>query len=220
MIGIVIGLVVMIIVVFVVIGFKSEVCNKVIGFGLYIQISNFDVVGFYEIYLVVVNDSMMVVFFVFFEVKYVQWYFMKLGMIKMDDVFQGMVFKGVGLEFDFVFFCDYLIEGEILVFSDMVFINQVVILKVIVDRLKLKLGDKIYIYFIQKDVCVCWLMVKGIYQINFFEYDNFFLLIDLYLVNCLNNWVFGQVSGVELQVCDYDKLEDIIYWIVIDMDNK
>ena len=64
------------------------------------------------------------------------------------------------------------------------------------------------------------LTVKGIYQTNFSEYDNLFLLTDLYLVNRLNNWAPGQVSGAELQVRDYDKLEDITYRIATDTDNK
>lgn len=64
------------------------------------------------------------------------------------------------------------------------------------------------------------LTVKGIYQTNFSEYDNLFLLTDLYLVNRLNNWAPGQVSGAELQVRDYDKLEDITYGIAVDTDNK
>ena len=203
MIGIAIGLAVMIIAVSVVIGFKSEVRNKVIGFGSHIQISNFDAVGSYETHPVVVNDSMMVALSALPEVKHVQRYSTKSGMIKTDDAFQGMVLKGVGPEFDPAFFRDHLIEGEIPAFSDTASTNQVVISKAIADRLKLKLGDKIYTYFIQKDVRARRLTVKGIYQTNFSEYDNLFLLTDLYLVNRLNNWAPGQVSGAELQVRDY-----------------
>ena len=220
MIGIAIGLAVMIIAVSVVIGFKSEVRNKVIGFGSHIQISNFDAVGSYETHPVVVNDSMMVALSALPEVKHVQRYSTKPGMIKTDDAFQGMVLKGVGPEFDPAFFRDHLIEGEIPAFSDTASTNQVVISKAIADRLKLKLGDKIYTYFIQKDVRARRLTVKGIYQTNFSEYDNLFLLTDLYLVNRLNNWAPGQVSGAELQVRDYDKLEDITYRIATDTDNK
>ena len=220
MIGIAIGLAVMIIAVSVVIGFKSEVRNKVIGFGSHIQISNFDAVGSYETHPVVVNDSMMVALSALPEVKHVQRYSTKPGMIKTDDAFQGMVLKGVGPEFDPTFFRDHLIEGEIPAFSDTASTNQVVISKAIADRLKLKLGDKIYTYFIQKDVRARRLTVKGIYQTNFSEYDNLFLLTDLYLVNRLNNWAPGQVSGAELQVRDYDKLEDITYRIATDTDNK
>lgn len=220
MTGIAIGLAVMLIAVAVVIGFKSEVRNKVIGFGSHIRISNFDAVRSYETHPVVVNDSMMAALNADPQVKHVQRYSTKPGIIKTDEAFQGMVLKGVGPEFDASFFRDHLVEGEIPVFSDSVSTNQVVLSKAIADKLKLKVGDKIYTYYIQKDVRARRLTVKGIYQTNFSEYDNLFLLTDLYTVNRLNNWEAGQVSGAELQVRDYDKLEETTYRIAIDTDNK
>lgn len=220
MAGIAIGLAVMLIAVAVVIGFKSEVRNKVIGFGSHIQISNFDAVRSYETHPVVVNDSMMAALSADPGVKHVQRYSTKPGIIKTGDAFQGMVLKGVGPEFDADFFRSHLVEGEIPVFSDSVSTNQVVVSKAIADKLKLKLGDKIYTYYIQGDVRARRLTVKGIYRTNFSEYDNLFLLTDLYTVNRLNNWKEGQVSGAELQVHDYDRLEETTYRIAVDTDNK
>lgn len=220
MAGIAIGLAVMLIAVAVVIGFKSEVRNKVIGFGSHIQISNFDAVRSYETHPVVVNDSMMAALSADPRVKHVQRYSTKPGIIKTGDAFQGMVLKGVGPEFDADFFRSHLVEGEIPVFSDSVSTNQVVVSKAIADKLKLKLGDKIYTYYIQGDVRARRLTVKGIYRTNFSEYDNLFLLTDLYTVNRLNNWKEGQVSGAELQVHDYDGLEETTYRIAVDTDNK
>lgn len=220
MIGIAIGLAVMIIAVGVVIGFKNEVRNKVIGFGSHIQISNFDAVRSYETHPIVVNDSLIAALSGNPQVKHVQRYSTKPGMIKTDDAFQGMVLKGVGAEYDLNFFREHLVEGEIPLFSDSVSTNQVVISKVIADQLKLKVGDKIYTYYIQDDIRARRLTVKGIYQTNFSEYDNLFLLTDVCLVNRLNNWQPEQFSGVELQVRNYDKLEEITYEIAADTDNK
>lgn len=220
MVGIAIGLAVMIITVAVVIGFKGEVRNKVTGFGSHIQISNFDAVRSYETHPVVVNDSMMAALSAYPDVKHVQRYSTKPGMIKTDDAFQGMVLKGVGPEFDASFFRSNLIEGEIPSFSDSVATGQAVISKALSDKLKLKPGDKIYTYYIQDNVRVRPLTIKGIYQTNFSEYDNLFLLTDLYTVNRLNNWKPGQVSGAELQVNDYDRLESITYEVAESTDNR
>lgn len=220
MAGIAIGLAVMIIAVAVVIGFKSEVRNKVIGFGSHIQITNLDAVNSYETHPVAVGDSMIAVLSAYPEVNHVQRYSTKPGMIKTDDAFQGMVLKGVGPEFDSRFIKEYLIEGEVPVFSDSVSGNQVLISKALATKMKLKLGDKIYTYYIQEDVRARRLTIAGIYQTNFSEYDNLFLLTDLSLVNRLNGWKPEQVSGVELQVRDYDKLEDITYEIAADTDNR
>ena len=220
MVGIAIGLAVMIITVAVVIGFKGEVRNKVTGFGSHIQISNFDAVRSFETHPVVVSDSMMAALSAYPDVKHVQRYSTKPGMIKTDDAFQGMVLKGVGPEFDASFFRSNLVEGEIPAFSDSVATNQVVISKTLSDKLKLKLGDKIYTYYIQDNVRVRPLTIKGIYQTNFSEYDNLFLLTDLYTVNRLNNWKPEQVSGAELQVNDYDRLESITYEVTESTDNR
>ena len=220
MVGIAIGLAVMIITVAVVIGFKREVRNKVTGFGSHIQITNFDAVRSYETHPVVVGDSMMAALVANPGIKHVQRYSTKPGMIKTDDAFQGMVLKGVGPEFDATFFRDNLLEGEIPAFSDSAATGQVVISKALVDKLKLKLGDKIFTYYIQDNVRVRPLTVTGIYQTNFSEYDNLFLLTDLYTVNRLNNWKPDQVSGAELQVKDYDRLPDITYAVAESTDNR
>ena len=220
MVGIAIGLAVMIITVAVVIGFKREVRNKVTGFGSHIQITNFDAVRSYETHPVVVGDSMLAALAANPDIKHVQRYSTKPGMIKTDDAFQGMVLKGVGPEFDATFFRDNLLEGEIPAFSDSAATGQVVISKALVDKLKLKLGDKIFTYYIQDNVRVRPLTVTGIYQTNFSEYDNLFLLTDLYTVNRLNNWKPDQVSGAELQVKDYDRLPDITYEVAESTDNR
>lgn len=220
MFGIAIGLAVMIISVAVVIGFKNEVRNKVIGFGSHIQISNFDAVRSYETRPVMINDSMMAALSDYPEVKHVQRYSTKPGMIKTDEAFQGMVLKGVGPEFDPTFFREHLVEGQIPAFSDSASTNKVLISKTLANKLKLKLGDKIYTYYIQDDVRARRLTIVGIYQTNFSEYDNLFLLTDICMVNRLNGWEPGQVSGVELQVKDYDKLEETTYKIAGDTDNQ
>lgn len=220
MAGIAVGLAVMIIAVAVAVGFKSEVRNKVIGFGSHIQITNLDAVNSYETHPIAVGDSMMAVLAGYPQISHVQRFSTKPGMIKTDDAFQGMVLKGVGPEFDPRFMQEYLLEGEIPVFSDSVSSNQVLISKALATKMKLKLGDKIYTYYIQDDVRARWLTIAGIYQTNFSEYDNLFLLTDLSLVNRLNGWQPEQVTGVELQVKDYDRLEDTTYEIAAETDNR
>ena len=212
-IGVAIGLAVMIIAVSVIIGFKSEVRDKIIGFGSHIQISNSDAARSFETRPIAVTDSMLAALADNSGVKHVQRYSTKPGMIKTSDAFQGMVLKGIGPEYGSSFFRRHLIEGEFPQFSDSASTNRVVISKAIADKLKLKLGDKIDTYYIQDDVRARRLTIVGIYQTNFSEYDNLFLLTDLCLVNRLNKWRPDQVSGVELELYDYDKLEETTYRI-------
>lgn len=220
MIGIAIGLAVMIIAVSVIVGFKSEVREKVVGFGAHIQISNLDAVRSYETRPVVVGDSMLTALSAYPEVKHVQRYSTKPGMIKTSDAFQGIVLKGVGPEYDRAFFCRHLVEGDLPQFSDSASSNRVVISKSLAGKLKLKLGDKIDTYYIQEDVRARRLVIAGIYQTNFSEYDNLFLLTDLNMVNRLNKWEPDQVSGVELELRDYGTLEETTYRIAADTDER
>lgn len=217
-IGIAIGLAVMIVTVSVVVGFKREVRGKVTGFGSDIQLTNADAARSYETRPVVVDDSLLSRLSAYPEVKHVQRFSTKPGMIKTAEDFQGMVLKGVGPEFDPAFFRRHLLEGELPQFSDTASSNRVLISKSLATKLRLKLGDKIDTYYIQDEVRVRRLQIAGIYQTNFSEYDQLFLLTDLYLVNRLNGWERGQASGAELQVEDYSRLEETTFRIAADMD--
>ena len=131
-------------------------------------------------------------------------------MIMTDTDFEGMVLKGISTEYDLSFIKRHLIEGEIPLFTDTVASQQVLISQTNALKLKLKVGDKIYTYFVDDDhIRARRLTIAGIYQTNFTAYDELFLISDLYTVNRLNNWKTDQVSGVEIQVKDYDKLEDV-----------
>lgn len=218
MAGIAIGIIVMLVSVAVVIGFKSEVRNKVIGFGSHIQISNLDDARSYEMRPVVVNDSLLAELSDYKQVKHIQRFSTKPGIIKTDSTFQGMVLKGVGPEFDPTFMKEHLVAGVVPHFSDTISTNQVLISKNIADKLGLKLGDKIYTYYINDNVRARRLTIKGIYQTNFSEYDKIFLITDIYTVNHLNGWKKDQYGGVELTIKDYNLLNKTTYDIASNID--
>ena len=208
--GIAIGLAVMIVAVAVVVGFKHEVRDKVVGIGSDIAITNFDAQKSYETMPIAAGDSLMEALRAQQGVKHVQRYSTKPGMIMTDDNFLGMVLKGVSQEYDWTFLRKHLQEGEIPVFSDSASTNRTLISRTIANKLHLKLGDKLYTYYISGDnVRARRLEVAGIYQTNFSIYDDMFLLNDLYTVNRLNAWQKDQVSGIELEVTDPAQLEAI-----------
>lgn len=208
--GIAIGLAVMIVAVAVVVGFKHEVRDKVVGLGSDITITNFDAQKSYETVPVVAGDSLLNVLHSTEGVKHVQRYSTKPGMIMTDDNFLGMVLKGVAQEYDWTFLRKHLLEGEIPMFSDSASTNRTLVSRTIANKLNIHMGDKLYTYYIEGDnVRARRLEVAGIYQTNFSLYDDLFLLTDLHTVNRLNNWKADQVSGIELEVMNYDQLEEI-----------
>ena len=208
--GIAVGLAVMIVAVSVVVGFKHEVRDKVVGIGSDITVTNFDAQKSYETVPVSASDSLLDVLRSTEGVKHVQRYSTKPGMIMTDDNFLGMVLKGISQEYDWTFLSKHLQEGEIPAFSDTASTNRTLISRTIANKLHLKTGDKLYTYYIDGEkVRARRLEVSGIYQTNFSIYDDLFLLTDLYTVNRLNSWKPDQVSGIEVEVEDYGLLQPI-----------
>lgn len=208
--GIAVGLAVMIVSVAVVIGFKHEVRDKVVGLGSDITVTNFDAQKSYETVPVVAGDSLLDVLRSTDGVKHVQRYSTKPGMIMTDDNFLGMVLKGVSQEYDWTFLKKHLLEGEIPAYSDTASTNRTLISRTIANKLHVGTGDKLYTYYIEgNNVRARRLEVVGVYQTNFTLYDDLFLITDLYTVNRLNNWKPDQVSGIEMEVTDYGRLEAV-----------
>ena len=205
--GIAVGLAVMILAVAVVVGFKHEVRDKLVGIGSDITVTNFDMQKSYETVPVSATDSLLDVLRATEGVKHVQRYSTKPGMIMTDDNFLGMVLKGVSQEYDWTFLRKHLLEGEIPAFSDTASTNRTLVSRTIANKLHLNTGDKLYTYYIDGEkVRARRLEVAGIYQTNFSTYDELFLLTDLYTVNRLNSWQPDQVSGIEMEVENYDLL--------------
>ena len=211
MTGIAIGLAVMIITVAIIVGFKQEIRNKIVGFSGHAQVSNLHSPNSFESLPIMADDDLLSRISEHSQVSHFQRYATKVGMIKTDEAFQGMVLKGVGQEYDLSFLKTFLLAGEMPQFTDSVSSNQVLISKTIADKMQLAVGDKMDTYFVQENIRARRLTIAGIYQTNFSAFDNQFLITDLHLVNRLNGWEKGQVSGIEVMLHDYDQLGEASY---------
>ncbi|MBM6865756.1 ABC transporter permease [Bacteroides caecigallinarum] len=209
MAGISIGLAVMIVSVAVVIGFKNQVRDKVVGLASEVIVTSLDDAQLYMTAPVAAGDSLLDAITKKPYVSHVQRYSVKPGMIMTSDNFQGMVLKGVGKEYDLTYISQHVIDGEIPLFTDTAATNKVMLSKSMADKLKLKAGDKIYTYYVDDNVRARRLTVSAIYQTNFSAFDDYFLITDIYTVNRLNKWEPDQVSGVEIDVDDYSRIDEV-----------
>ena len=214
--GVAIGLSVMIISVCVVLGFKHTIRDKVVGFGSHIQVANFYTLQSSAIdQPVAIGDSMMNVLKKTEGVKHVQRFAMKQGILKTDNDFLGVMFKGVGPEFDSTFIHKSMVEGSIPHFSDQLSTNRILISKDMASKLRVKAGDRIFAYFIgEGGVRTRRFTISGIYQTNLAQYDKTTCFCDLYTARKLNAWTDDMVTGAELTVNDFKQLsttaDDII----------
>ena len=116
--GVAIGLAVMIITVSVVIGFKHTIRDKIVGFGSHIKIENFLNIQNTDSHPVCIDDSMMKVLTEIDGVARVERYAITQGILKTENDFLGISFKGVGQEYDTTFLHNSLVDGKIPTFSD------------------------------------------------------------------------------------------------------
>ena len=207
-VGVAIGLAVMIITVSVVLGFKHTIRDKVVGFGSHIQIGNILTMGSYETLPICIDDSTLRAFVRIDGIRKAERYTTTQGILKTDDDFLGVVFKGLGPEYDLTFLQENLVEGELPQFSDSATNYPLVISRSMADKLRLKTGDRIFAYFIGNDeVRARRFTVTGIYQTNMKRFDDAFCLTDIYATHKLNGWFEDQCTGAELLVDDFEQLE-------------
>ena len=206
-VGVAIGLMVMIVTVCVVLGFKHTIRDKVAGFGGHIQVNNLMKYNDIDPYTICASDSMMQVFNQQPGVRHIQRYTITQGLLKTDNDFLGVMFKGVGPEFDSLFLKQHLLAGKIPVFSDTTSHYQLLMSKMIADKLHLNVGDKVFAYFIgDENVKTRKYTVAGIYQTNMTRFDESLCFTDIYAANHLNGWDKDHCSGVEATVEDLNRL--------------
>lgn len=207
-IGVAIGLAVMIVTVSVVLGFKHTIRDKVVGFGSHIQIQNMLTFLSTDSYPIIINDSVMRSYEQIEGVKHVERYAYSQGILKTDDDFLGVMFKGVGPEYDLNFLSKHLLEGEIPVFSDTTSTNKILVSKMIADKLRLKTGDRIFAYFIGESVRTRRFTITGIYQTNMTRFDESLCFTDIRTTQKLNDWNDEQCSGAEITVKNFEQLQN------------
>ena len=208
--GVAIGLAVMIVSVCVVLGFKHTIRDKVVGFGSHITVANFNSFQRSENYPIVVNDSLKRALMQTQGVRHVQRYAYTQGILKTDDDFLGVMLKGVGSDFDSTFIHQNMVAGSIPAFSDVKSQQKILLSKAIAEKLDLKVGDRIYAYFVnEQGVRTRRFTISGIYETNLKQFDSQICFTDLYTTNKLNGWQPEQCSGAEVQVNDFEQLDAV-----------
>lgn len=205
--GIALGLTVMILAIAIVTGFKNEIRNKVVGFGSHIQILNLDTNTSYEMVPVSRNQKFLESVKAMPGINHVQVFGIKAGIIKTETDIQGVVLKGVGNDFDWQFFRDNLVEGEIFQVTDSTRTNKVLISKYLSKLLRLRVGDDFAMYFVQEPPRMRRFTISGIYETSLEDFDKIFILADIGHIIRLNDWNPDQISGFEITIDDFRDLD-------------
>jgi len=210
--GIALGLAVMIISVAVITGFKKEIREKVIGFGSHIQIINFDSNNSYETKPVSSKQPFLNNLNTIDGVRSVNIFGTKPGMIKTDKYIQGIVLKGVTTDYNWEFFRENLVDGELPDINDSERSNEIIISEQVSDLLQVETGDKVVLYFINENESIprmLQLKICGLYRTSLEEFDNLFIIGDLKQIQRLNEWEAIQITGFEIIISNFDRIFEV-----------
>lgn len=196
-------------------GFQKEISQKVVGFGSHIQISHYDSNNSYEPTAIHIDQAVLNKVRAIKGVKHVNAFGLKAGIIKTNDEIQGVVFKGIGKDYDWSFFKGKLIKGKVPQFKDTLASNDILISEKTAKLLHYKVGDQVRMYFIiDNNIRGRKFNISGIYETGLADFDEMYVLGDIKHIQKLNSWAEGEVSGYEIltsDLKDLDKISEEVY---------
>ncbi len=206
-VGIMLGLGVMLLSVAIVRGFKQEIKDKVRGFDGDIKVVKYDLNNSYENSSFLKADTFFKAAQSSHLITRIMPFATKAGIIKANDEMEGVVLKGVDQTYDWSFFKKNMIAGNVIDFKDTTESKkQIMVSQVMANRLKLKLGDKLLMYFVQQPLRKRPFKVVGIFNAGIEDIDKTYVVGDLSLIKRLNDWDEHTIGGYELRVADFEQL--------------
>ena len=198
--SIALGLAVMIMAFLILLGFQRTVKEKIYAFSSNIIITKYSLSRDFQEAPVNESDYPFLSDFTSVpEIRHIQPFAHKPGLIKTKEEVEGVILKGVDHRYDSVQFSTYMKQGSFINFDgEGAYSNDIVISQKIARRLKLEVGQEFIINFIQDPPRARRLRVKGIYDTGLEDFDDRMIIGDIRLIQRLNNWEADQVGGFEV----------------------
>ncbi|MEY3416788.1 MAG: hypothetical protein RL711_477 [Bacteroidota bacterium] len=199
-------------------GFKDNIQNKLFSFSGHIQVNKLDDNESYVENPVPVRSFLEGNKVLSKEISHIQVYATKAGLLKTEEEVTGVLLKGVDKNVDSNKIKQNLVAGNFIQFEDSSFSKEIIISELIAKKLKLKVNDVVWMYFIQNPPRYRKLKIAGIYQTGLEEFDDLYIFGDIKLIRQLNNWPDSLVGGYEIYVKDFTKLQPTAFKIRDAMD--
>lgn len=213
--AIAIGVIMMLISVATGIGLKQKIREKIEAFNGNITIENLDnITAQVTTKPIAKNQDFYPDFQAVPGVTHVQAIATKYGVIRTAESFEAVVVKGVGTDYKWSYFKDYLVAGELPDYSDpQAYSRDILLSEYMAKRLHFKVGDKVVVYFMNRQSQdrprLVAFHISGIFNSGFREFDKTYLIADINQIQRLNKWDIDQVGGFEVFVDDFDQIDKI-----------
>ena len=218
--GVAVGVAIMLLSTSVVLAFQSEIRNKVLGFGSHIQVINYDSQNADQYQPIVFNEETFSLLDSVPGARTVSPFCIKPGMLKTDDTFIGVMFKGVGERYDYGFFRKHLVDGEISSFQDTTTTGKLIISQSLSNQMSLKVGSDVYAYFFEDKVKARKFKISAIYCTNLTDFDNKLVFTDVSTVQKILGFDTYQYSGAEIWLNDFNQLPEASSYIINNVNKR
>ena len=210
LVGIVLAVVVMILSIAIVMGFKGEISGKIMRLDAHLKVTNaalgidnnYANVNGREVREAIVADKDFAP-----QVESVSLIADKSAILKTDDDFMGIIMRGVDSGYDFRYLQSKMIDGAIPAVSDTASANEIIISKTVADRLRLHSGDKVLTYFIDDKIKVRNLTVSGVFETDLEAFDNAYIVGGIGIVQGVNGWHGDTGTQVAVNLTDTRDLD-------------
>jgi lipoprotein-releasing system permease protein len=199
-------------------GFQNTVSERVFGFTGHFQVQRFQMSNAFEEAPFSLKSDFLENSKKLDFVTKTQSFAHKAALLKGDEEVEGILMKGVGRDFDTLAFKEYLIEGRMIHLPDSGVSNEVVLSKLIANKLLLKVGDKVTMYFVQNPPRFRRVEVVGIFETYLENFDEKIVIGELQTIRNLNGWTSDQIGGLEIFVDNPKKTADYFPLIENEMD--
>ncbi|MBU2974123.1 ABC transporter permease [Zobellia sp. B3R18] len=211
--AIALGVVMMLIAIATGVGLKHKIREKVAAFNGHIQISSYDNnASDVSVMPVSLEQDFYPEFKGVDGIAHVQAVASKAGIIRTETTFEGIIAKGVGSDYNWSAFQEYLVDGKLPDYTSE--LNEEVLMSTLMaNRLNLKTGDTFYAFFL-KDGDVSKLpnqrkfKITGLYDSGFEEFDGLYLFTDIRHIQRMNKWGDDQVGNFEIFLNSFDDIDE------------
>jgi len=198
---------VMIVAVAIVVGFQDEIRRKVIGFGAHIQITNFGTGQGLSQPKLLKDQPFYPDLDTLNEVKSIHQFALKEAVIETRDNIQGIILKGVSSDYDWEFFRENLVDGEIPRFFEDSVAKDIVLSEFLTNRLQISIGDPVTVYFqnAKGGMSQRNFVLTCIYNTGLQELDEQFAIIDIGQIRKINQW--GVQANLKFIGCENGRVK-------------
>lgn len=203
-------------------GFQNTISQKVYGFTGHFQVQRFSLSNSFEEAPMSLDSEFFRSYSSLGFVVCVQSYANKAALIKGESEVEGVLMKGVGQDFDTLNFKKYLIEGRVLKTPAEGTSNEVMLSRIIANKLLLGVGDKVTLYFVQDPPRYRRVEVVGIFETYLENFDEKIIIGELQTIRNLNGWSNDQIGGLEVYVDNFKNTDSYKYDLesIMDYDLK